>query len=82
VPRLSFHDQSPERENQNTYAYDTKSGKRVRHHNRIDGRTTRHPGYALSQVVRKMIETLFGDGKRTCMFGELAVEATRARLPW
>lgn len=49
---------------QNTYEYDTKSGKRVRRHSRIDGRTTRHPGYALSQVARKMIETLFGDGKQ------------------
>jgi len=42
----------------------TRSGKRVRRHSRIDGRTTRHPGYALSQVARKMIETLFGDGKQ------------------
>ena len=31
---------------------------------RIDRRTTRHPGYAASQVIRKMIETLFGDGKQ------------------
>src|SRR5919201_5698562 len=30
----------------------------------IDGRTTRHPGYAISQVIRKLIETLFGDGKQ------------------
>jgi len=30
----------------------------------IDGRTTRHPGYALSQVIRKLIETIFGDAKQ------------------
>jgi transposase len=31
---------------------------------RIDERTTRHPGYALSQYARKLIETVFGDGKQ------------------
>jgi len=31
---------------------------------RIDGRTTRHPGYGLSQFARKLIETVFGDGKQ------------------
>ena len=31
---------------------------------RIDERTTRHPGYALSQCIRKLIETLFADGKQ------------------
>ena len=30
----------------------------------IDQRTTRHPGYAVSQIVRKLIETIFGDGKQ------------------
>ena len=49
---------------QNTYEYDTKTGKRARRRSRIDARTTRHPGYAVSQVIRKMIETLFGDGKQ------------------
>ncbi|MBA2707665.1 MAG: IS5 family transposase [Gemmatimonadaceae bacterium] len=49
---------------QNTYQYDTKTGKRAKRNSRIDGRTTRHPGYAVSQVIRKMIETLFGDGKQ------------------
>src|SRR5438876_5190688 len=49
---------------QNTYAYDTKTGKRARRRSRIDRRTTRHSGYAVSQVVRKMIETLFGDSKQ------------------
>ncbi|MEQ8234485.1 MAG: IS5 family transposase [Gammaproteobacteria bacterium] len=29
----------------------------------IDCRTTRHPGYALSQVIRKRIEEIFGWGK-------------------
>jgi len=29
----------------------------------IDGRTTRHPGYAVSQVIRKRIEEHFGWGK-------------------
>jgi transposase len=49
---------------QNTYEYNTKTGKRARRRSRIDGRTTRHPGYAVSQVIRKMIETLFGDSKQ------------------
>jgi hypothetical protein len=30
----------------------------------IDERTTRHPGSAVSQIVRKLIETIFGDGKQ------------------
>lgn len=29
----------------------------------IDARTTRHPGYAVSQVVRKRVEEIFGWGK-------------------
>jgi transposase len=49
---------------QNRYEYDTKTGKRVQRESRIDGRTTRHDGYAVSQVVRKLIETLFGDSKQ------------------
>lgn len=49
---------------QNAYEYDTKTGKRAKRKSRIDGRTTRHPSYAASQVIRKMIETLFGDGKQ------------------
>jgi transposase len=31
---------------------------------RIDARTTRHPGYGLSQFARKLIETVFGDAKQ------------------
>src|SRR5882672_1925225 len=49
---------------QNTYEYDTKTGKRAKRESRIDGRTTRHEGYRVSQVIRKLIETLFGDGKQ------------------
>lgn len=49
---------------QNTYAYGTKTGKRARRRSNIDARTTRHPGYGVSQVIRKMIETLFGDAKQ------------------
>jgi len=49
---------------QNSYEYITKTGKRVKRDSAIDTRTTRHPGYAISQVIRKVIETLFGDGKQ------------------
>jgi transposase len=49
---------------QNTYEYDTKTGKRVKRESRIDARTTRHEGYRVSQVIRKLIETVFGDGKQ------------------
>jgi hypothetical protein len=38
--------------------HETKTGKRRR--SSIDGRTTRHPGYAVSQVIRKRIEEVFG----------------------
>jgi transposase-like protein DUF772/DDE family transposase len=48
----------------NTFQYTTKTGKRFTRESAIDARTTRHPGYAVSQVVRKVIETLFGDGKQ------------------
>ena len=49
---------------QNAYECNTKTGKRAKRKSRIDARTTRHDGYAVSQVVRKMIETLFGDGEQ------------------
>jgi len=49
---------------QNTYEYDTKTGKRATRESRIDARTTRHAGYKVSQVIRKLIETVFGDGKQ------------------
>ena len=48
----------------NVYEYDTKTGKRARRRSNIDARTTRHSGYGVSQVIRKMIETLFGDAKQ------------------
>lgn len=48
----------------NTYEYNTKTGKRAKRESAIDRRTVRHPGYAISQVIRKVIETLFGDGKQ------------------
>jgi transposase len=40
----------------------TKTGKRRR--SAIDGRTTRHPGYRMSQTRRAMIECMFGWGKQ------------------
>ena len=49
---------------QNIYEYDTKTGKRAKRESCIDARTTKHRGYAVSQVIRKLIETLFGDGKQ------------------
>src|SRR6202049_5288892 len=36
----------------------------------IDGRTTRHPGYAVSGRVRKRIEEVFGWSKATAGFGK------------
>ncbi len=36
----------------------SKTGKRRK--TKIDGRTTRHPGYAISQRIRKRIEEIFG----------------------
>ncbi len=41
---------------------ETKTGRRRR--SAIDGRTTRHPGYAMSQTRRAMIECIFGWGKQ------------------
>lgn len=45
----------------------------VERHSEIDGRTTRHAGYAISQVIRKRIEEVFGwkksaAGKRQTKF--------------
>lgn len=40
----------------------TKTGKQRR--SAIDARTTRHAGYAMSQMRRKMIECIFGWGKQ------------------
>ena len=49
---------------QNVYEYSSKTGKRVRRESAIDERTVRHPGYQVSQVIRKVIETIFGDSKQ------------------
>lgn len=43
-------------------AYTDKNGKQ--RNSAIDGRTTRHEGYGMSQTVRKMIECVFGWGKQ------------------
>jgi hypothetical protein len=48
----------------NTFQYTTKTGRRFTRPSAIDGRTTRHTGYGISQISRKVIETLFGDGKQ------------------
>lgn len=39
----------------------TKTGKRRK--TKIDARTTRHPGYGISQVIRKRVEEIFGWAK-------------------
>ena len=39
----------------------TKTGKRRR--SAVDGRTTRHPGYRISQARRAMLECIYGWGK-------------------
>ncbi len=58
----------------------TKTGKRRR--TKIDGRTTRHPGYAVSQRCRKRIEEIFGWAKtqagqaKTRFRGRRRVEAS------
>ncbi|HEX3882207.1 MAG TPA: IS5 family transposase [Stellaceae bacterium] len=36
----------------------------------VDGRTTRHPGYAISQVIRKRIEEAFGWAKSAARMGK------------
>ncbi len=41
---------------------ETKTGKRRK--SAIDGRTTRHTGYQMSQSRRPMIECIFGWGKQ------------------
>ena len=48
----------------------------------IDGRTTRHPGYAVSQRIRKRIEEAFGwikDGRRP---QRRARHRGKARVGW
>lgn len=48
----------------NTFRYRSRTGNQFTRPSAIDDRTTRHAGYKLSQVARKVIETLFGDGKQ------------------
>lgn len=46
---------------------------------RVDERTTRHPGYGLSQIARKLIETVFGDAKQHGILRQVKVRG-RARV--
>jgi IS5 family transposase len=55
----------------------------------IDGRTTRHPGYAVSQKIRKRVEEIFGwrtryrGLDRTGLAGYLVATAYKlVRLSW
>jgi IS5 family transposase len=58
----------------------SKTGKRRK--TKIDGRTTRHPGYQISQRLRKRIEEIFGWAKvqagqaKTKFRGRRRVEAS------
>ncbi len=47
----------------------------------IDRRTTRHPGYAISQTVRKRIEEVFGWMKSSAGFRKTRHRGT-ARVGW
>ncbi len=42
---------------------------------RIDQRTTRHPGYQISQFARKLIETVFGDAKQHAILRQVKLRA-------
>ena len=53
----------------------TKTGKRRR--SSVDGRTTRHPGYAVSQRVRKRIEEAFGWAKTVAALAKTKLRGTR-----
>ena len=57
----------------------TKTGKRRK--TAIDARTTRHPGYALSQIVRKRIEEPFGWIKTIALLRKTRHRGT-ARVGW
>jgi transposase len=54
-----------------------KNGRR----SAIDGRTTRHAGYALSQVMRKRIEEVFGWGKEVAGLRRMRLRGL-ARVRW
>ena len=46
----------------------------------MDARSTRHGGYAVSQVICKLIETIFGDAKEHGRLRQLKVRGlARAR---
>ena len=47
----------------------------------IDGRTTRHPGYAVSQRIRKRIEEVFGWMKTVGLLRKLRHRGV-ARVNW
>ena len=47
----------------------------------IDKRTTRHPGYAVSQVIRKRIEEVFGWGKEVAGLRRMRLRGP-ARVGW
>lgn len=57
----------------------TKTGKRRR--SAIDGRTIRHPGYAVSQRLRKRVEEVFGWIKTTAVLRQTRHRGTR-RVDW
>ncbi|MFQ5702883.1 MAG: transposase, partial [Gemmatimonadales bacterium] len=46
-----------------------------------DGRTTRHPGFAVSQRQRKRVEEIFGWGKTVGLLRKLRHRGT-ARVEW
>ena len=47
----------------------------------IDGRTTRHPGYAVSQRKRKRVEEIFGWAKTIALFRKTRHRGVR-RVGW
>jgi len=57
----------------------TKTGKRRK--TAIDARTTRHPGYALGQIIRKRIEEPFGGIKTVAVLRKTRHRGA-ARVGW
>jgi len=47
----------------------------------IDGRTTRHPGYAISQQKRKRVEEIFGWWKTVGLLRKVKLRGVR-RVGW
>jgi DDE family transposase len=58
IPRTSSHD------DQRARGFDYNSGNPNGRQSAIDGRTTRHDGYGMSQSCRAMAECIFGWGKQ------------------